>query len=176
MPGSKFLRGERVTLRPIEREDAEFLAETINHPDVWENLFRYEPMNVEQERDWIDQIADSDDVHLLICADGDPVGTIGLNQINSAWGTAELGYYVHPDGQRRGYASDAAQRLVRYAFEDQRLHKVYANVYPDNEASQRVLESTGFQQEGVFREHAYVRGERVDVYRYGLLAEECNTE
>lgn len=176
MPGSTFLRGERITLRPIESDDAEFLAETINHPDVWGNLSLYEPMSVQQERDWIDHVADEDDVHLLICADGDPVGTIGLNRINTAWGVAEMGYYVHPDAQRRGYATDAARRMVRYAFEDQRLHKVYANVYTHNDASRRVLESVGFQREGVFREHAYVRGERVDVHRYGLLVDEFATE
>lgn len=176
MPGHTFLRGETVTLRPIETDDAEFLAETINHPDVWPTLGAYEPLNHHQEREWIESLGESDDVHLLICAENDPVGTVGLNEINDVWGTAELGYYVHPDAQGNGYASDAAERLVRYAFEAHRLAKVYANVYAGNDASQGVLESVGFQREGVFRDHAHVRGERVDVYRYGLLAEEFEVE
>ena len=170
MPGPTFLRGETVTLRPIEAEDAEFLAETINHPDVWPTLAAVDPLSTDDEREWIESISDDDDIHLLICADGDPVGTIGLNRIHDVWGTAELGYYVHPGAQGNGYATDATRRLVRYAFEDRRLEKVYANVYAGNDASRAVLESVGFQQEGVFRKHAHVRGERIDVYRYGVLA------
>ncbi|WP_136686864.1 GNAT family N-acetyltransferase [Halorhabdus amylolytica] len=172
MPGPTFLRGENVTLRPIEEEDAEFLAEAINHPEVWPTLAAVDPLSTDDEREWIENLTDDDDIHLLICADGDPVGTIGLNRVNDVWGIAELGYYVHPDAQRNGYATDAARRIVRYGFEDRRLEKVYANVYPDNHGSRGVLESVGFEREGVFREHAFVRGERIDVHRYGLLASE----
>ncbi|CCQ34716.1 putative acetyltransferase protein [Halorhabdus tiamatea SARL4B] len=176
MPGHTFLRGEAVTLRPIEEDDATFLAETINHPDVWPSLGAYKPLNHSQEREWIESLGESDDVHLLVCAEDEPVGTVGLNGINDVWGTAELGYYLHPDAQGNGYARDAAERIVRYGFEDHRLAKVYANVYAGNDASQGVLESVGFKREGVFRDHAHVRGERVDVYRYGLLAEEFDAE
>ena len=170
MPGPTFLRGDDVTLRPIEEEDTEFLAEAVNHPEVWPRLSAVEPLTVGQEREWIERIGEDDDVHLLICVDEEPVGTIGLNDLYDVWGTAELGYYVHPDAQGNGYATDATRRLLAYAFTDRRLEKVYANVFADNEASKHVLESVGFQREGVFREHAYVRGERIDVHRYGLLA------
>jgi len=172
MPGPTFLRGDNVTLRPIEEEDAAFLAEAINHPEVWPTLAAVDPLSTDDEREWIESLTEDDDIHLLICADGDPVGTIGLNGVNDVWGIAELGYYVHPDAQRNGYATDAARRIVRYGFEDRRLEKVYANVYPDNHGSRSVLESVGFEREGVFREHAFVRGERIDVHRYGLLASE----
>ncbi|MFB6129082.1 MAG: GNAT family N-acetyltransferase [Halorhabdus sp.] len=176
MPGPTFLRGETITLHPIEEDDAQFLAETINHPDVWPTLGAYEPLNDQQEREWIESLGETDGTHLLICAGDDPVGTVGLNRINDTWGIAELGYYVHPDAQDNGYATDAARRLVRYGFEDRRLEKVYANVYAGNDASRSVLESVGFQREGVFRDHAHVRGERVDVHRYGLLAGEFDAE
>ncbi|ACV10772.1 GCN5-related N-acetyltransferase [Halorhabdus utahensis DSM 12940] len=176
MPGPTFLRGDTVTLRPIETDDAEFLAETINHPEVWPTLGAYEPLNNQQEREWIESLGDSDDVHLLMCVDGEPVGTVGLNEMMDVWGIAELGYYVHPDEQGNGYATDATRRMVRYAFEDRRLEKIYANVYPDNDASQALLEAVGFQREGVFRDHAFVRGERIDVYRYGLLAKEFEAD
>ncbi|MFB6201554.1 MAG: GNAT family N-acetyltransferase [Halorhabdus sp.] len=176
MPGPTFLRGETVTLCPIEEDDAAFLAEAINHPEVWPTLAAVDPKTTDDEREWIQSLGEDDDTHLLICVDGEPVGTIGLNQYNDAWGIAELGYYVHPDCQGNGYATDAARRMVRYGFEDRRLEKVYANVYPDNEASKAVLASVGFHREGVFREHAFVRGERTDVHRYGLLATEFDRE
>lgn len=172
MPGPIFLRGEEVTLHPVGDDDVEFLQELVNHPDVWPNLFHTGPKTEAEEREFVESMGESDDVHLLICPDDDPVGILGLNGLNEVWGLAELGYMLVPEAHGNGYATDAARRLVRYAFEDRRLHKVKANAYAHNAASRRVLEKVGFEQEGVFRDHAYVRGEYVDVYRYGLLAEE----
>jgi RimJ/RimL family protein N-acetyltransferase len=109
---------------------------------------------------------------LLVCADGDPVGNVGLHDVDTAFGTAELGYYVHPDAWSNGYATDAVGQVVGYAFAELRLHKVSARCFEHNDGSRRVLEKNGFQREGVLREEAFVNDEHVDMYRYGLLAEE----
>jgi ribosomal-protein-alanine N-acetyltransferase len=170
MPGPVFLRGEDVTLHPHGEEDVQFLQRLINDPDVWPSLASFEPVTESEEREWIEN-NDEDGVTLLICVGDEPVGNIGLNGINEAWGLAELGYMIAPEAQGNGYATDAARRIVRYGFEDRRLHKIIANAYETNSASQRVLEKLGFQQEGVLRDQAYVRGEYLDVIRYGLLAE-----
>lgn len=171
MAGPVFLRGEDVTLRPPGEGDVPFLTELVNHPDVWPSLAAYEPQTEDEEAAFVESLADSDDVHLLICADDEPVGIVGLNDVRPVWGLAELGYMLSPDAWNNGYATDASRRLVRYGFEDRRLHKVKANAFGTNPASQRVLEKVGFEEEGVFPEHAFVRGEYVDVHRYGLLAE-----
>jgi RimJ/RimL family protein N-acetyltransferase len=172
MPGPVFLEGEGVTLHPMDEEDVDFLTKTINDPDVWGSLAHYAPITEHEEREFVQSVGEENGVHLVICADGEPVGTVGLNDINDVWGVAELGYLIAPDAWGNGYATDASRRLVRYAFEDRRLNKVKANAYETNPASQRVLEKVGFEQEGLFRNHAYVRGEYVDVHRYGLLADD----
>jgi RimJ/RimL family protein N-acetyltransferase len=48
------------------------------------------------------------------------------------------------------------------------VHKVYARVAESNEASMRVLEKLGFQQEGVLREQSYCLGEHLDMHYFGL--------
>lgn len=174
MPGPAFLRGESVTLHPQGEDDVEFILEVLNDPDVWPSMGSYEPISEAQEREWIEN-ADDDGVHLLICAEGERVGTIGLSDIHETWGLGELGYMVAPGAQGNGYATDAGRRLVRYAFEDRRLHKIKANAYGTNPASQRVLEKIGFEKEGVFESHAYVRGEYVDLHRYGLLEDDFDS-
>jgi RimJ/RimL family protein N-acetyltransferase len=111
-------------------------------------------------------------VQLLVCVDDDPVGMIGFTNVNERWGAAELGYGLAPEYHGNGYATEAARLLVAYGFDQRRLYKVYAKVSPHNEASQRVLEKVGFEREGVHPEQAFVDGEHVDVYRYGLLSDE----
>lgn len=172
MPGPVFLHGEDVTLRVPGSADVPFLQELINDPEVWPSLTQYAPTTESQEQEFVESMGENGDVHLLICAEDEPVGIIGLNNVNETWGIAELGYMLTPDAWGQGYATDAARRLVGYAFDQRRLHKVKANAFEPNAASQRVLEKVGFTQEGMFREHAYIDGEYIDIYRYGLLESE----
>jgi len=172
MPGPLFAAGERVELRPIEEADVPFLQELVNDPRVREGIEAYEPVNEAEEREWFESITEDDDVHLLVCADGDPVGSIGLHLKHDAWGNAEVGYSVVPDAWGNGYATDALTELCLWAFEKRRLNKVTARAYETNPASNRVLRKVGFEQEGTFRDEAYVEGEFVNIHRYGLLADE----
>lgn len=172
MPGPIFREGDRVTLHPVEEGDLEFLQETLNHPEVRPGIAATDPINLEQERDWFESFVEDDSVQFLVCADGERAGTIGLTDVNERSGNAEVGYFYHPDYWGNGYATDALGEVVDFAFGQRRLHKVYARAFAFNDASRRVLEKVGFEQEGLFREQTFADGEYVDVYRYGLLADE----
>ncbi|WP_255198314.1 GNAT family N-acetyltransferase [Halorarius litoreus] len=171
MPGPVFLAGETVDLHPIEEEDLPFVQRLINDERVRTTLAAYAPKNRLQEQAWLES-HDDDNVRLLVCVDGDLVGTIGLKPPNEVWGTVEIGYMIDPDRWGNGYATEAVRLACGYAFRERRLNKVYATVYAVNPASARVLEKVGFQQEGTLRQHAFVDGEYVDIHYYGLLAEE----
>ncbi|EJN60090.1 GNAT family N-acetyltransferase [Halogranum rubrum] len=172
MPGSVFLRGEGVELRTVESDDLAFVKDQINDPDVWGTLGMSAPRNQHNEEQWLERTSEDDDrVHLLVCDDGDPVGLMGLH-VNSTWGVGELGYWVAPEAQGKGYCTAAVRLVSRYAFEERRLHKVVAEAYDHNAGSQRVLEKVGFTQEGVHREEAFVGGEYRDLLHYGLLEDE----
>ncbi|MFB6162655.1 MAG: GNAT family N-acetyltransferase [Halococcoides sp.] len=167
MPGPVFMRGETVTLHPIEPEDAETVVTMVNDPEIWPSLAVSAPRSEAEQRESIETL-DENDHHFLIRVD-DAVGVITLADADPVWGHAELGVYLRPDAQGNGYATDAIRRVCRWAFEDRRLHKVFANVYETNPASKQLLDGVGFTHEGTFREHAFVRGEYRDVERYGLI-------
>ena len=168
-----FLRGDRVALRPVETDDAAFLAGLVNDPRVREHVGMCRPVPLHDERAWIE---DHDGTHLMVTADGEPVGSVGVDEPDEPWGVAEIGYSIVPDAQDGGYATEAVGLLAGYAFDEQRVAKLAAKVYETNPASVRVLEKVGFEREGVLRREAFVEGERVDVYRYGLLAAEHELE
>jgi len=171
MPGAVFLDGDDVALRTVERADLDFCQRALNDPAVRAGLSVSEPVTTDEEESWYEnRVVESDDIHLLACVDGDPAGVVGLTNVNETWGTAELGYWLAPKYHGNGYATAGASLLVAYGFTERRLHKVYANAFAHNEASQRVLEKVGFEREGVHRDQAFVDGEHVDVFRYGLLA------
>ena len=172
MPGPVFRDGEVVELCPVETEDVPFVQRVVTDPRVRKGIAASEPMNRVQEREWVESLGDDDGASLLVCVEGDPVGTIGLKPPNEVWGTAEVGYMIDPAQWGNGYATDALRETCGYAFEERRLDKVYATAYATNPASCRVLETVGFEREGVLRDEGFVEGERVDVHRYGLLADE----
>lgn len=171
MPGPVFLRGDRVGLHPVEEADLPFLAEQMNHPDVWRTLRSREPKNQRDEREWFEGLADRDGVVLLVAADGDPVGSVGYGDVDENWGTAEVGYAIHPENWGNGYATEAVALLTRYAFEERRLEKLTVGVYEHNPASMRVLEKAGWDEEAVLEREAFVGGERVDLHRFVAHAE-----
>lgn len=173
MPGPVFREGDVVELRTVEEEDVGFLQTVVNHPRVRPGVEQTGPLNRQQERAWIESAAE-EGFHFLVCDDGTPVGVVGLDDPVETWGLAEVGYMIHPDHWDDGYATDAVRELCGYAFEERRYNKLTARAYETNPASRRVLEKVGFTQEGQFRAEAFVGGEFVDVYRYGLLADEWN--
>lgn len=57
----------------------------------------------------------------------------------------------------KGYMSEAIRAVIRYAFEERKLHRIMANYMPGNERSARLLERLNFEREGVAREYLYIR-------------------
>lgn len=173
MPGPVFIDGDQVTLRTIEEEDLPFLQQGVNDRTIWRAIGRIDPVNAEQERDFFEDVVCEDgSVQLLVCADGDPVGTIGLHLEEGAVRAAELGYWIAPDHHGNGYGSEAAELLTTYGFDQQGCHRIDARVFEFNDASQALLESIGFQHEGRRREATFIDGEYQDILWYGMLAEE----
>jgi RimJ/RimL family protein N-acetyltransferase len=183
MPGPIFLEGEDVTLRPIEEEDIEFLQRCMNDPQVWRPALDVDPTNHEQGSDFFESvIRDTDGIHCFACEDREPLGVLSLT--GTEYGpdetarsrAAELAYWFAPDYHGQGYGSDAAGRLIQYAFEDRNLRRVSARCGSFNDASIGLLESLGFEHEGTLREAAWFRGAYHDMLWYGLLREEWRTE
>jgi RimJ/RimL family protein N-acetyltransferase len=169
MPGGPFLRGERVTLRPVEPADYDFVARHWNDAEIRHGFARHSP----HTRERIAEFVESDDaVHLLPCREGAPVGYLWLFGVDDVARRAELGYWIAPDNQGRGLATETVRLGVRYAFDERGLNKVTARVFDWNTASQRVLEKLGFEREGHLRDHYYVDGEFVDAYLYSRFADD----
>ena len=173
MAGPVFLDGDDVQLRTIEEEGLSFLQAGVNDPQVWRAIGRPHPVNGQQEREFFDEVASSDDsVDLLVTVDGDRAGIVSLWLDDGHSQNAELGYWIDPDHHRQGYASEAADLLTTYGFRQLALHRIEARVFEGNDASQNLWETLGFDHEAVHREAIYLHGEYRDVHRYAVLENE----
>lgn len=173
MPGPVFVEGDRIDLRTVESEDIEFLQEGMNHPEVRRYAGGDVPYNRSRyESERFDLISSGDVVHLLVCDGDERLGDVSLAPINERRGWANLGYWIHPERQGEGSATEAARLMVSHGFRDLRLHRISAAIVAGNEASKRVVEKLGFVHEGTKRDDAFLDGSYVDREIYAVLREE----
>ena len=85
---------------------------------------------------------------LVHVASGTVIGAGGFKGPPGVDGVVEIAYGVVPDYQGKGYATEAAQALVAYAFSSGRVRVVRAHTLPEPNASTRVLTKCGFQRVG----------------------------
>lgn len=171
MPGAAFLSGDRVSLRTVEPEDYEFVHEHWTAPPTRYGTNQYKPRS-EQETGEVIENAGIDEVYFLLCREGEPVGFEWLFHVDDGAGRAEVAGWIADEAQGKGYATDGLELAVKYAFDDRRLHKLVARVFEWNDASKRVLEKVGFEEEARLSEHFYIDGEYVDTHMYGLLEDD----
>lgn len=171
MPGPTFLEGDRVTLRPLERDDVAFLQRSRNDPEIRVSLGMQHPKNEAQVEETIEKWIEGDDsVTLAVCLDEEPVGEVTAMHLD--WTRPELAYWLLPEHHGEGYMTEAASLFLDYFFETFEKRGVTARTLSTNDASIGLLETLGFTREGRLREHRFVRGEYVDAFLYGLLREE----
>ena len=169
-------KGERVRLVPLTEEDVDWLWRTVNRREIWIWMGRYGVLSLEDERQFVQRaLSDKDRPHLLILNEkGERVGVVGVNEYDRYNGRAEVGYWISPEHQGKGYATEALELFLDLLFRELNYRKVYAPTFASNEASWRVLEKTGFKREGRLRKHSYnpATGRYDDDLVYGLLRRE----
>lgn len=102
---------------------------------------------------------------------GELVGSIEIRLV-PAHRRAELGYWIGRPHWGRGYATEAADALLRWAFDALDLHRVHAGHLARNPASGAVLRKVGMRFEGRLRSHFSRWGVMEDLDIYGILAGE----
>jgi ribosomal-protein-alanine N-acetyltransferase len=101
------------------------------------------------------------------------VGTCGLFAWQRNWRRCTLGYELHPRVRGNGYMREALGAVLQWGWEHMELHRVEAQIHPDNADSLRSVEALGFKREGLLRQAGYWAGQHHDLYQYGLLREDC---
>lgn len=177
LAGFPVIDADGLRLRPPLDRDVEPLFELFSHPDVmryWSRPAMRE--RVEAER-YIEEIRDGFRKRTLInwiIAEPEQDlmrGTCTLYDLQPAHLRCAIGYAVLPRCQGRGLASAAVDLAFQWATQWLGLHRVEADIHPDNIASRRVLERCGFQREGLLRQRFVTATEIQDSEIYGRLAD-----
>ena len=108
--------------------------------------------------------------------DGVVIGDIGVGFGVPGERQVELGYRIHSDHQRRGYAREAVAAIISHLIERHAVHRFVAVAAVANAPSIAVVRSLGFREEGHFRQSFLCHGEWLDDKYFALLADEWRPE
>jgi ribosomal-protein-alanine N-acetyltransferase len=171
------IRGHRLTLRDFTPDDLDATLALVGDDRVTNDLSFDSKDRAGAEKYLTDAITRAQlparpDYYLAVTeTDGGALvgfARLGLVGVKAA----DLGYAIRYDRWGRGYATEAAQMIMRFGFEALGLHRIQAACGPDNVASQRVLAHLGMTQEGRIRDHVFTNGAWRDSLTYGLLDHE----
>lgn len=156
------IRGEVVTLRPVEERDYPLIQVWQNDPEVWW-LMDYEGSFSLADIAEGERRARDEGFPFVIEVDGRPIGRIGLNGLRRRDRLCRLYVFI---GDRSvwgmGYGTDAVDAMLAHVFERFDLHQVELWSLADNERAIRAYAHSGFREEARLAERSWKDGRWVD--------------
>lgn len=163
---------EEIALRPFHIDDAESLAYHANNPNISKSLNDGfpNPYTYNDAREFIARRKDENIPQILaITYSNKVIGAIGIFlQPNVQRKNAEIGYWLSEEFWGQGICSKSISAMIRYAFNNFDLVRLYARPFPFNIASQRALEKNGFYREAIIKDGLFKDGKLYDEWIYSL--------
>lgn len=168
------VKGKRILLRYPRSEDFAEFAESARKSRKFHRGLVSPPMDLEKFENYIAANAHDANERFLICLiENDAIcGAVNLSQIfRRSFQNAYLGYYLFERFTGKGLMTEAVELVLRYAFRDLKLHRIEANVQPENLPSIAVLKRCGFTHEGFSRKYLKIGGRWRDHERFAIIKE-----
>ena len=166
-------------LREWQLSDAASVAENLNDIRIWNCVsdFIPHPYSEEDGKQFIESCLSKPKpaVDFAIVVDGKAVGGIGVVPQKDCYRiTTEIGYWLGVNYWNKGIVTEAVKQIVKYAFANLPVIKIFAPVLDFNIASQKVLEKAGFEREAILKQGAIKNEKIVDMHYFSIIKQDCN--
>ncbi len=174
----KKLIGQKINLRKVVPSDAESIYQNAKDKDICKAVPLPMPYTLKSAKDYIKfcQRSWNDKSETQFGIEdketGKIIGMIGLIDLDFKSKKAEVGYWVGKKYWGKGTAKEALKLILKFAFSNLKLNRVYAKTYSINLASSKLLEKCNFKLEGRLRKEGKFKGRWDDLLIYGILKEE----
>jgi RimJ/RimL family protein N-acetyltransferase len=173
------VRTERLRLREIEAGDWQAVLQYQRQPEYlqfypWTERTRTDVQQfIEMFVTWrYEQPRTKFQFAVTLASSRQLIGLCGVRRTTLQSPEAELGYEIAPEFWRQGYATEAAEAMLAFAFTSLQVHRCWANCVAENGASIRVLEKLKMRREGHLRENRWMKNRWWDTYVFAILDHE----
>jgi RimJ/RimL family protein N-acetyltransferase len=173
------LKGERVTLRAVEREDIKRLHALNQHVElVLAGDGHWQPVPLAAfEKQYEKHLDNQEQSAFVIEVDGKVIGDIGLHSRDRRSRVSSFGVAIYdPEYLSKGYGREAIALLLGWAFDTQNYERFWLTTWSTNERAIRCYRAVGFVEEGRLRRQIFVDGQYVDTVVMGLLRDEWRAQ
>ena len=171
---------QRLTLKPISKDDWEFFEELHQSNGVLKYVSDPFTESEISERfnsrlgEWKKTSNQWLTLTIIEHATGNKIGVTGFFPEWEPYQQAELGFLLSPKFQGKGYGKESTKAVIEYAFNQCNFHKVIATVTEGNSPSFNLLKALGFTHEGTIRDNFKLGGNWCNDLKLGLLNHEYN--
>jgi len=169
------LTGQHVSIRrPAVADCDEFLA-LVQSSQNLHRPWADPPSTRERYENYLRSRQAPGDDGFFVCDSrlGSIVGVVNLNCIvRGLFQSTYLGYYVGAAFAGQGFMTEGLSQVARFAFSEMGLHRLEANIQPENVASIALVRKCGFRKEGFSPRYLKVMGQWRDHERWALLSED----
>jgi ribosomal-protein-alanine N-acetyltransferase len=173
------LTSERLIVRPFQKNDYQDLYEYLSLKETY-RFEAGEPISLNEAKKLCKERAKGRNFWAATLKDSKKlIGHISIFPAGPEFlRTWEIGYIFNPDYQNKGYASEAAWAIIKYAFTELGAHRIVGHCSPDNIPSWKVLEKCGMRREGLERRNVFFHTDKdekpiwLDSYEYAILEED----
>lgn len=163
-----------VFILPVQPDDeSSFLMAVSRSRELYEGWVNPPSTQEGFARHLVKYSADNNFSYIARDDEGQLIGCVNINEIvRGAFQSAFLGYYAFQPHNGKGLMKQAVSLVVSEAFSQLQLHRLEANIQPDNVASVSLVRSLGFRREGFSVRYLKISGEWRDHERYAITTEE----
>jgi ribosomal-protein-alanine N-acetyltransferase len=171
------IRGERVWLRPLDRDDLEAAIVALNDREIADLVGFTGPVSRQMAEKWFDEEVlkrhGEREFYFAICKLGSAelIGECGFHQVDQGV-RADVAIFLLPQYTGQGLGTDAMNALIDYGFGELGFHRIGLHVTPTNERAIRSYEKSGFSHEGRLRSWRRRRGRLIDDLVMSILRDE----
>ena len=156
-----------IYLRLMTPEDTDLIIAWRNSDSVRKNFIYQAPFTRQGHENWTRTMIDTGKaVQMIICdiSDNKPLGSVYIRDIDRGHNKAEYGIFIGESQARgRGIGTCAAKLMLRYCFEEERLHRIYLRAFAENTKALRSYEKAGFVKEACLKDDVRIDGKYRDI-------------
>jgi len=171
----------RLIIRPYKKGDEYAVYDTISKYNIYKTTYGI-PRNCDFKyaKRWVKNVINnalenrSYEYAIISKLNDCYLGNTGLINIDFVSCKCDISYFIHPDYQGEGIATEAAAEVIKFAFNGLGMNRIGGMCMAYNTASARVMEKLMMKYEGLLRSYFIKDGQIINAMCYSILKEEFN--